>query len=167
MSDENSTDFRSNSILNEHEHRDRSKRPTGDYLEWIRNSANWICSGVPEIVTCRSCEPSSKSAILIFAPDACLARRRGLDERRWRRQTYRISEIFCPPRPMIQPIRSLAMVISRWVWMVGRFPGRPLGIRGAGSKGREEFCSQGLQLSTEGNLPAGRGTPGPSWANGP
>lgn len=45
--------------------------------------------------TCLSGFPSSKSAILMLAP-----------------LSKRISLIFCPPRPIIQPIRSLGMFIS-------------------------------------------------------
>ena len=96
---------------------------------------------MPDIVTWRSCEPSSKSAILIFAPDACLQRFLSKCQRILSNSSsfYRISEIFCPPRPIIQPIRSLAMVISRWDCSVARFAGRPFGIRGATNKTKTEI----------------------------
>lgn len=61
----------------------------------MRNCASWIWSGVPVMQTCLSGLPSSRSAILMLAP-----------------LSKRISLIFCPPRPIIQPIRSFGMFIS-------------------------------------------------------
>jgi hypothetical protein len=65
----------------------------------------------------------------MLAPDACLEK--VLTDENNENKFYLISDIFCPPRPIIHPIRSLAIVISRCVCKVARFGGRPFGIKGA------------------------------------
>ena len=91
----------------------------------------------------------------------CLSKKKQLnDEENFDLKFYRISEIFCPPRPIIQPIKSLAMVISRWVWIVGRVAGRALGISGAKKRQTEIDCRM-IDHRWSINLPAGKGTPGP------
>ena len=156
----------------------------------MRNSASWICSGVPAMVTWRSCEPSSKSAIFMFAPDACLHEEEHIDGRSSRGTAHLISEIFWPPRPIIQPIRSLAMVISRCVCKGGRLGGRPFGSKGAASEQKKRnslclclvkhpliirkrmalasrfLCQMPLRITSI-DSPADTGTPGASGANGP
>ena len=149
---------------------DRSVR-RDSYLEWIKNSANWICSGVPEIVTCRSCEPSSKSAILMFAPDACLARRRGLHERRWRRSEANL--------PNLRDLLS-SSTNDTTDKIVGNgdltlsLHGRTIPWKTVGHQRRwrqrereRRFLFARSAIIGWRYLPAGRGTPGPSWANGP
>lgn len=64
-------------------------------LVLMRYWARLMASGVPEIVTVLSLDPSSELDILIVAPDSCL-----------------ISLILAPPFPITQPIRSLGIVIS-------------------------------------------------------
>lgn len=84
-------------------------------LVLMRYCAMLIDSGVPVIVTDRSLEPSSELEILIVAPDNCL-----------------ISLILAPPLPMMQPIRSLGMVISCvCVWVAPSVPGRPKWLEAA------------------------------------
>jgi hypothetical protein len=64
-------------------------------LVLIRYCAKFIDSGVPEMATALSLEPSSEFEILMVAPDSCL-----------------ISLILAPPFPIIQPIKSFGILIS-------------------------------------------------------
>jgi hypothetical protein len=94
----------------------------------------------------------------MFAPDACLqalstdvfnemkTKTRCIEKQTM--EFHLISDIFCPPRPIIQPIRSLAIVISRCVCSVVRFAGRPFGMRGAAEKRNNDrtFFSPSLSL---------------------
>jgi hypothetical protein len=69
----------------------------------------------------------------MLAPDACLEKVLTDDVNQTKKENHfhLISEIFCPPRPIIQPMRSLAIVISRCVCKVARLGGRPFAINGA------------------------------------